>query len=275
MSPLFLAPLFGAAFLVSTMPGPRMIDVHRESLTRTLSLPAATRSAGVPQIAPPIATLPRPTHNLFAAALRWGMLQSSDVDDCMLALTSPESFWLIRSWRQRMYGDQRGCVAALHAARQQLSSGDVLEPALRKRMASVSVRGKSLWSTFHKAAVQQRQVHDVLALRVIVKGDDEAACFETLERMRAAWPSVGGRFKDYISAPKANGYRAIHDTVLLPGGRPMEIQIRTEAQHATAEYGSASHRRYKGAAYLLPRTMLAGVGAAPAPFRRSPLRWAM
>jgi len=270
MAALLLGGLGGLSFLVGTMPAPRVMDVHVHSFNRALQAPPAGRPTVVPQMP----SLPRPTHNLFAAALRWGMLQSSDVDDAMLALVSPEAFWLLRSWRQRTYGDQRGCARALQAARRELTSGRVLDPSLKRRIAFVSVRGKSLWSTFHKAVVREGQVHDVLALRVVVRGD-EADCMRVLAAVRRSWPSVGGRFKDYQAKPKQNGYQAVHDTVLLPGGRPMEIQIRTEAQHMRAEYGTASHRRYKGAAYALPRTMLAGVGAAPAPFRR-PLfqRWA-
>lgn len=97
-----------------------------------------------------------------------------------------------------------------------------------------------------------------MALRVVIRGDDEH-CAQVLAAVRRKWPSVAGRFKDYIAMPKKNGYQALHDTVMLPGGQPVEIQIRTEAMHARAEYGSAAHRRYKGALYELPRTMLTGV----------------
>ncbi|KAL1529808.1 hypothetical protein AB1Y20_000740 [Prymnesium parvum] len=180
----------------------------------------------------------------------------------MLALVSPEAFWLLRAWQKRMYGDQRQRASALKAARHQLRNG-VLSPTLTRQIAFVTVRGKSLWSTFHKAAVRKREVHDVLALRVVVRGDAED-CMKVLSSIREVWPSIDGRFKNYVDTPKRNGYQALHDTVLLPGGQPMEIQIRTDEMHARAEFGTAAHRRYKGALFWMPRTMLAGVIAAPA-----------
>lgn len=220
--------------------------------------------------------LPRfaPCHNLFAAAIRWGMLQSSDVDDVMLALVAPEAFRLLRAWQQRSYGDQKQRASALQAARRQLTKG-VLSPELSRRVSFVSVRGKSLWSTFHKAAVRKQQVHDVLALRVVIRGNAND-CARVLDSIHRVWPSIDGRFKDYISAPKRNGYQALHDTVLLPGGQPMEIQIRSDEMHARAEFGTAAHRRYKGSIYWMPRIMLAGVIAGPTQVspRSSPwLQW--
>ena len=97
---------------------------------------------------------------------------------------------------------------------------------------------------------------------------EDEHCDHVLAAVRAKWPCMPGRFKDYISTPKKNGYQALHDTVLFPGGQPVEIQIRTEEMHARAEYGSAAHRRYKGALYELPRTMLTGV-VLPQPAKRN------
>ncbi|KAL3914113.1 MAG: hypothetical protein SGPRY_007737 [Prymnesium sp.] len=198
------------------------------------------------------------------------MLQSSDVDDVMLALVSPQAFWLLRAWQQRMYGDQRDRASALQAARRQLCGG-VLSPELASRISFVSVRGKSLWSTFHKACMRRQHVHDVLALRVVVRGTEED-CARVHREVNKVWPALNARYKDYISSPKRNGYQALHDTVMLPSGHPMEIQIRTDEMHARAEFGTAAHRRYKGSTYWMPRTMLAGVAAAPAQLS-SPVRY--
>ena len=110
--------------------------------------------------------------------------------------------------------------------------------------------------------MQQRgqSVNDVLALRVVVDGD-ELDCYRVLAAAHSLWPSVDGRRKDYVAAPKGNGYRALHDTVTLPCGTPMEIQVRTVEMHAHAEIGDAAHRLYKGAAFSMPTAALRGLAA--------------
>merc|ERR1719482_2614677 len=89
-------------FLVSSPLTPRTFDVHREALR--LPSPTVAPARVAPQIPAPQLHRLVPTHNLFAAALRWGMLQSSDVDDAMLALVAPQTFLFLREWQQRNYG---------------------------------------------------------------------------------------------------------------------------------------------------------------------------
>jgi len=217
----------------------------------------------------------RPTvHALFAAALRWGMLHSSHVDDVMLALVSPQTYHFLRAWQQHTFGDQGVRARALNAARGQLTS--MLQPDFARQIETVSVRSKGLWSTFHKAVVRRDPVYDVMALRVVVRGDAHD-CMRVLDAVHRLWPALPGRCKNYIFTPKKNGYQALHDTVVLPGGQHMEIQIRTDEMHARAEYGPASHRRYKGALFAMPRTMLTGFAAPVALHQRRSfyplLRW--
>lgn len=140
----------------------------------------------------------------------------------------------------------------------------------------MSVRSKGLWSTFHKATVRRKQVFDVLAIRVVVRGHDTDACYEALQAIRERWPSAGGRFKDYVRFPKANGYQGLHDTLLLPNGNPFEIQIRNEHMHREAEFGAAAHRRYKTGPIQLSQKMLSGIAAGIAAGRlggSAVLRW--
>ena len=87
------------------------------------------------------------------------------------------------------------------------------------------------------------QLSDVMAFRAIVPTDDD--CYRTLGVTHARWPMVPGRFKDYISTPKRNGYRSLHTSVIHSEKMRIEIQIRSEAMHLQAERGFAAHWSYK------------------------------
>ncbi len=217
-------------------------------------------------------------HSLLSHTVSWALNQHSSHhhDDVLLAMVSPEAFWLLREWQRRTFGDQEALRRVLDAARNQLTAAadSGSEPALRG--ARVTVRTKGLWSTFHKAGVRQQKVHDVLALRLVLPESEQAfftdddasppdgpveeeASLLALDAIRRMWPSVGGRFKNYVRSPKPNGYAAMHDTVRLPCGSLMEVQIRSVRAHREAEHGKAAHRRYKGAMGMLPSTMLSSI----------------
>ena len=112
--------------------------------------------------------------------------------------------------------------------------------------ADVSGREKhpySIWRKMHDRHVSFEQLSDVMAFRAIVETEEE--CYRALGVLHRKWPMVPGRFKDYISTPKRNGYRSLHTSVFQGESTRVEVQIRTRAMHAQAEHGLAAHWAYK------------------------------
>ena len=87
------------------------------------------------------------------------------------------------------------------------------------------------------------QLSDVMAFRIIVK--DVGECYRALGLIHRRWPMVPGRFKDYISTPKRNGYQSLHTSVIHDFKMRIEIQIRDRQMHEQAERGLAAHWAYK------------------------------
>jgi len=112
--------------------------------------------------------------------------------------------------------------------------------------AEITGRPKHLWSIYKKIRVRgvpYEQIYDLMAMRIIT--DTVQNCYAALGVIHSKWAPIQDRFHDYIATPKSNMYRSLHTTVVGPGGRRYEIQIRTEEMHRTAEYGIAAHWRYK------------------------------
>ena len=101
----------------------------------------------------------------------------------------------------------------------------------------------SIWKKMQKSSIPFENISDIYAFRIIC--DDISDCYEALGIIHNIWPMIPGRFKDYISTPKYNGYSSIHTNVIGPLGRPIEIQIRTQKMHELNEYGVAAHWYYK------------------------------
>ncbi|WP_425374651.1 RelA/SpoT family protein [Pseudolabrys taiwanensis] len=127
-------------------------------------------------------------------------------------------------------------------------------------------RAYSIWRKMERKSVGFEQLSDIFGFRVIVK--TMADCYQALGIVHTTWPTVPGRFKDYISTPKANDYRSIHTTVIGPGKQRVELQIRTREMHEIAEYGIAAHALYKDGAGS-PTELLSRESTAYAWLRRT------
>ncbi len=101
----------------------------------------------------------------------------------------------------------------------------------------------SIWRKVQKKRVSLQQITDIIGFRIILNNVDD--CYKTLGIFHKKWNCIPGKFKDYISSPKINGYKSIHTSVIGSNKKPIEIQIRTHEMHEFAERGVASHWQYK------------------------------
>ncbi len=172
-------------------------------------------------------------HRLGISSIKW------ELEDLAFYYLEPKKFAQI----QKMVAESR---AAREEYLQQVIdqlSGELREIGID---SDISGRPKHLYSIHQKMTQRGKdfsEIYDLIALRVIV--DSVKDVYGALGTVHSIWKPVPGRFKDYVAMPKFNMYQSLHTTVIGPAGRPLEIQIRTEEMHRTAEYGIAAHWRYK------------------------------
>jgi GTP diphosphokinase / guanosine-3',5'-bis(diphosphate) 3'-diphosphatase len=131
---------------------------------------------------------------------------------------------------------------------------DAIAFKIKQRLAEARLkvevygREKHPYSIWHKMAerhVSFDQVTDIMAFRVVTESEDD--CYRALGALHTTWQFLPGKFKDYISTPKSNGYRSIHTSLMYENSMRVEVQIRTHQMHRVNEFGLAAHWAYKQA----------------------------
>ncbi|MBC2665214.1 bifunctional (p)ppGpp synthetase/guanosine-3',5'-bis(diphosphate) 3'-pyrophosphohydrolase [Novosphingobium flavum] len=117
------------------------------------------------------------------------------------------------------------------------------EAGLRVEVSGREKHPYSIWKKMAERHVSFEQITDIMAFRVVVDSVEE--CYAALGVLHRTWQMIPGRFKDYISTPKSNGYRSLHTSLIFQKAMRMEVQIRTRDMHETNEFGLAAHWSYK------------------------------
>ena len=120
---------------------------------------------------------------------------------------------------------------------------DLAESHVKGEVSGRQKRPYSIWVKMQRKNVTLEQIFDIMAFRIVV--DTVAECYQVLGIIHTKYNMIPGRYKDYISTPKPNGYQSIHTGVLGPLNRRIELQIRTKDMHKVAELGVAAHWEYK------------------------------
>ncbi len=183
----------------------------------------------------------RETMDIFApVANRLGMWQIKwELEDLSFRYLQPEIYQRLKeALAQRRDSRERFIKLVEREIRRELNKAGI--------KGDVSGRPKhiySIWRKMQRKGIPFEEVYDIHGFRIIL--DSVTDCYTVLGLIHSRWTPVPGEFDDYIARPKDNGYQSLHTAVIGPGGKHMEIQIRTREMHEMAEQGVAAHWRYK------------------------------
>ncbi len=151
----------------------------------------------------------------------------------------PEAYAIITGRLAQIRSSEGGQVDAIALA---------IKQALAEAGLKVEVSGRekhpfSIWKKMAERHVSFEQITDIMAFRVLT--DNVEDCYRALGILHSTWQMIPGRFKDYVSTPKSNGYRSLHTALIFENSMRMEVQIRTQEMNRTNEFGLAAHWAYK------------------------------
>lgn len=172
-------------------------------------------------------------HRLGLAKIKW------ELEDLCLKALDPGAYWDLVDKVSSKREEREAFI-------ERITSPIRRELERSKIKSKITGRPKHFYSIYGKMNSRQlpfEQIYDLLAIRIIVRKVEE--CYFVLGIVHSLYTPVQDRFKDYIATPKSNFYQSLHTTVVGPDGRMVEIQIRTDEMHSTAEEGIAAHWRYK------------------------------
>ncbi|RYD88888.1 MAG: bifunctional (p)ppGpp synthetase/guanosine-3',5'-bis(diphosphate) 3'-pyrophosphohydrolase, partial [Sphingomonadales bacterium] len=153
--------------------------------------------------------------------------------------TEPEAYATITGRLAQIRAQDHGQVDAIALAIKQA----LAEAGLKVEVSGREKHPYSIWRKMAERHVSFEQVTDIMAFRVIA--DSDLDCYRALGLLHKTWQFIPGRFKDYISTPKNNGYRSLHTSLIYENSMRVEVQIRTREMHHTNEFGLAAHWAYK------------------------------
>jgi GTP diphosphokinase / guanosine-3',5'-bis(diphosphate) 3'-diphosphatase len=187
----------------------------------------------------------RETADIYAPlARRMGVQRfSGELEDLSFQHLHPEAYKTIHDQLANLRSNRAQAVAAVT----EKISTELKKAGIEARVVGREKRAYSVWKKLERKSISFSDVADLYGFRVIV--EDVPACYRALGVIHDAWSCVPGRFKDYISVPKPNGYKSIHSAVVGPSLTAVDIQIRSEAMDRIAEDGVAAHWRYKDSSY--------------------------
>ncbi len=151
----------------------------------------------------------------------------------------PEAYATITGRLTQIRSTEGGQVGAIALSIKQA----LAEAGLKVEVSGREKHPYSIWKKMAERHVTFEQITDIMAFRVLT--DSVADCYKALGVLHTTWQMIPGRFKDYLSTPKSNGYRSLHTSLIFENSMRMEVQIRTQDMHRTNEFGLAAHWAYK------------------------------
>ena len=188
------------------------------------------------------------TREIYAPlANRLGIWQLKwELEDLAFRYLEPAEYKQVAAWLKERRADREVYLAEASAE----LARRLTEAGLEAEVAGRPKHIYSIWRKMQRKGLDFEDMYDLRALRVLV--DSVADCYTALGVAHGVWHHIAREFDDYIAAPKDNFYRSLHTAVVGPGGKPLEIQIRTREMHQHAEFGVASHWRYKEGVHYDP-----------------------